>query len=168
MTGAISPVTALSSTEAMPSTISPSAGMMSPASTRKRSPLRKAGGGNHGHILRRSTSWRAVQFLGLGLLAGLAQRLGLGLAAPFGHRFGEVGEQHGEPQPERDGADETGRALRPCRTEPGSTRPVVSTLPTSTTNMTGLRTIRRGLSLTKESRIARWYSSRRNVDCFLS
>ena len=34
MTGALSPVTALSSTEATPSMTSPSAGMMSPASTR--------------------------------------------------------------------------------------------------------------------------------------
>ena len=38
--GALSPVTALSSTEAMPSITSPSAGMMSPASTRNTSSLR--------------------------------------------------------------------------------------------------------------------------------
>jgi len=30
------------------------------------------------------------------------QRLGLGLAAALGHRLGEVGEQHGEPQPHGD------------------------------------------------------------------
>ena len=37
------------------------------------------------------------------------ERVGLGLAAAFGHRFGEVGEQHGEPQPEADAGDEPGR-----------------------------------------------------------
>ncbi len=40
--------------------------------------------------------------LGLGFGAGLAQVVGLGLAASLGHRFGEVGEQHREPQPQRD------------------------------------------------------------------
>ena len=30
-----------------------------------------------------------------------AQRRGLGLAAALGHRLGEVGEEHGEPQPQR-------------------------------------------------------------------
>ena len=33
------------------------------------------------------------------LRARLAQRVGLRLAAPLGHRLGEVGEQHGEPEP---------------------------------------------------------------------
>ncbi len=33
---------------------------------------------------------------------GAAQELGLRLAAAFGHRLGEVREQHGEPQPRRD------------------------------------------------------------------
>ena len=32
----------------------------------------------------------------------LPQRVGLRLAAPFGHRLGEVGEEHGQPEPERD------------------------------------------------------------------
>ena len=34
------------------------------------------------------------------------KRIGLRLAAAFGDRFGEVGEQHGEPEPERDLAGE--------------------------------------------------------------
>ncbi len=42
MTGALSPVIALSSTDAMPTTISPSLGMNSPASTRTTSPLRRS------------------------------------------------------------------------------------------------------------------------------
>ena len=40
--------------------------------------------------------------LGDGLALGLAQRVGLGLAAALGHGLGKVGEQHREPQPERD------------------------------------------------------------------
>ena len=35
-----------------------------------------------------------------------AQRVGLRLAARLGHRLGEVGEEHGEPEPERDLAGE--------------------------------------------------------------
>ncbi len=45
MTGADSPVIADSSTEATPSTISPSPGMNSPALTMTRSPLRKPAAG---------------------------------------------------------------------------------------------------------------------------
>ena len=40
--------------------------------------------------------------LGDGLALGLAQRVGLGLAAALGHGLGKVGKQHREPQPERD------------------------------------------------------------------
>jgi hypothetical protein len=40
--------------------------------------------------------------LGLSLGALPPQRLGLRLAAAFGDGFGEVGEQHGEPQPQND------------------------------------------------------------------
>ena len=36
------------------------------------------------------------------LRSGFAQRVGLRLAAAFGHGFGKIGEQHREPQPERD------------------------------------------------------------------
>ena len=40
--------------------------------------------------------------LGNRLALGLAQGIGLGLAAALGHGLGKVGEQHREPQPERD------------------------------------------------------------------
>ena len=55
-----------------------------------------------------------------GFLAGdvparRAERVGLRLAAPLGHRLGEVGEQHREPEPDRDGEDEAGRRLAACR-----------------------------------------------------
>ena len=42
------------------------------------------------------------QPLGHGLGLGLAQGRGLRLAAALGHRLGEVGEQHREPEPEID------------------------------------------------------------------
>ncbi len=37
-----------------------------------------------------------------GLALGLAQRVGLRLAATFGHGLSKVGKQHGEPEPQRD------------------------------------------------------------------
>ncbi|MGY3651716.1 hypothetical protein ACVWW2_007007 [Bradyrhizobium sp. LM4.3] len=43
-----------------------------------------------------------TQELGLALGACLAQRFGLCLAAAFGNRFGEIGEQHREPEPKDD------------------------------------------------------------------
>ena len=92
--------------------------------------------------------------VGDGLGPRLAQRVGLRLAAAFGHRLGEVGEQHGEPEPERDlqlEAERRGRRSTTSRTS----RSVVSTLPTSTTNMTGFLTIVRGWSLRSASTIAR-------------
>ena len=52
------------------------------------------------------------QPLGDGLGLGLAQGLGLRLAAAFGHRLGEVGEQHREPEPERDLDGEAQPAVR--------------------------------------------------------
>jgi len=39
-------------------------------------------------------------------LRRLAQAVGLRLAAAFGDGFGEVGEQHGEPEPDRELHDE--------------------------------------------------------------
>ena len=45
---------------------------------------------------------RAGEQLGLGFGALPPQRVGLRLAAAFGDGFGEIGEQHREPQPEND------------------------------------------------------------------
>ncbi len=50
MTGADSPVMALSSTDATPSMMSPSAGITSPAATRTMSPLRSAGAGTTSYV----------------------------------------------------------------------------------------------------------------------
>src|SRR6185503_13055378 len=41
-----------------------------------------------------------IEQLGDGLGLGLAQGCGLGLTAPFRHRFGEIGKHHREPEPE--------------------------------------------------------------------
>ena len=102
MTGADSPVMADSSTEAMPSMISPSDGIISPADTTTTSSMVSCDDG--------TCSMPAVGAAAVGhrLGAGLAQGGGLRLAAALGHRLGEVGEQHGEPQP---GGDEPGEEV---------------------------------------------------------
>ena len=95
MTGADSPVMADSSTVAMPSTTSPSPGITSPAATTHRSPSCSCGGRPSRRASRRAGGrWPWSR-------PGSAQRGGLRLAPSFRHRFGEVGEQHGEPQPQR-------------------------------------------------------------------
>jgi len=65
-------------------------------------------GNNQHHIVlpqrRRADDFRSAiqQPLRRGFRSGLAQVVGLRLAASFGHRLGKVGEQHGEPEPESD------------------------------------------------------------------
>ena len=110
ITGADSPVIADSLTEATPSMISPSPGIMSPASTSTTSPTLQV---ERVDALDRrpSRSSGSTQRLALRVAARRAQRVGLRLAAPFGDGFGEIGEQHGEPQPERDLAGEQRRAV---------------------------------------------------------
>ena len=156
MTGADSPVMADSSTEAMPSTTSPSPGISSPGRRRRtgRRPAARVDGVS-------SIDAVGLAHAGHGLGAGLAQRVGLRLAPALGHGLGEVGEQHGEPQP---------RARPARRTVVGGRRRwpeeqmVVSTLPTSTTNMTGFRAIWRGSSLTNVSTTARRTMAGSNSD----
>ena len=111
ITGADSPVTALSSTLATPSMISPSAGMKSPASTSTTSPFAKC---RRGHGSERTAVPGLDESLGRHVTPGLAQTFRLGLAASLGHRLGEVGEQHGEPQPQRDAQDEPGTGFAPA------------------------------------------------------
>ncbi len=93
MTGADSPVIADSSTEAMPSTTVPSPGMTSPASTTTTSPRRSSPAGFVRAVGQPRGRRRAHR----------AQRRGLRLAAALGDRLGEVAEDHGQPQPDRDG-----------------------------------------------------------------
>ena len=51
-------------------------------------------------------------FVGGHVLSGGAQRVGLRLAAPFGDRLGEVGEEDGEPEDDRHGEDKAGARVR--------------------------------------------------------
>ena len=92
ITGADSPVIADSSTEAMPSMTVPSPGMTSPASTTTTSPRCSSAAG----------TVAAVAQARDGVGAHGAQGVGLRLAAALGQRLGEVGEDDGQPQPERD------------------------------------------------------------------
>ncbi len=101
ITGALSPVMALSSTEATPSITSPSAGNDVAGLDQHEVALAQRGGRRP-----RSTAdalvARLAQLLGRRRPArALRSAVGLRLAAPFGHRLGEVGEQHREPEPER-------------------------------------------------------------------
>ena len=113
ITGADSPVMADSSTEATPSTTSPSPGINSPAMT-----ITAIAGAQ----LRAGNFFDAVPSAyecGCAMVsrARFAQRVGLRFAAAFGHGFGEIGEEHGEPEPERDLQLEAEAAgvLRRCR-----------------------------------------------------
>ena len=150
ITGADSPVIADSSTEATPSIISPSEGTNSPAETTTTSPARNFELGTFFDL-----AVVSAEAIGNGLRARLAQGVGLRFAAAFRHGFREVGEQHGEPQPQRDLQVEP-EMLLVAR----SAARVVMTLPTSTTNMTGLPIMCRGSSL---SRSPRW---RGQQSCF--
>ena len=69
-------------------------------------------------VPRRAVLGRA-QHLGDDLLLHAAQARRLRLAAAFGERLGEVGEEHREPQPDGDGEDECRRLPRPGRPAPG-------------------------------------------------
>ena len=82
-----------------------------------------------------------------------AQRGRLRLAAAFGHGFGEVGEHHGEPQPEDDLEGEAEMSAPPV-TSSRTKITVVSVATISTTNITGFLIITRGSSLTKDCPIA--------------
>ena len=108
ITGADSPVIADSSTEPTPSMISPSAGITSPALTTTTSPRWSSGAGT-------SSSAPLVEPAVRGRRrARRAQRVRLRLAAALGDRLGEVREQHGQPEPEGDHADEPERAGVPA------------------------------------------------------
>ena len=107
ITGADSPVIAASFTEATPSITSPSSGMMSPASTSTMSPARE---------LRRLDQRAASRCVAarISFFAVMSWRVArsarrLRLAAALGHRLGEVGEQHRDPEPHRYGDDVAGR-----------------------------------------------------------
>ena len=150
MTGADSPVIAASLTEAMPSITSPSPGMMSPASTSTKSPARRSSAETA--LIALALLSDRESFLAFVSYAAAAQGIRLRLAAAFRHRFGEIGEQHGEPQPEDDLEGEAVPAR--CCTRSRTSRTVVSAVTISSTNITGFLINVAGSSLTKAWPIA--------------
>ncbi len=100
--------------------------------------------GRHRPPLR--TVKRFRQFLRIAVLVHPFQAVGLRLAAAFGQRFGEVGEQHGKPQPQATAAVKPALPFS-CPAAIPMASSVVSTLPTQTRNITGLRHCTRGLEL---------------------
>jgi hypothetical protein len=81
--------------------------------------------------------------LGSGLGARPAQRRCLRLAAAFGHRLGEVGEQHGHPQPDDDLEGET-HVLAAAGDERADKDDRGGAATISTTNITGFLISTRG------------------------
>ena len=109
MTGADSPVMADSSTLAMPSTTSPSPGMVSPGMTMTWSPSKSCGAGDRLLGSGRCPGCPVDQAAGHRVALGRAQRRRLRLAAPLGDGFGQVREDHGQPEPHHDRPGEQGR-----------------------------------------------------------
>ena len=94
---------------------------------------------------------------------GAPQTVGLRLAPSLGHRLGEVGEQHGQPQPRHDLPLEQQIAAAGGRIDDEACL-TTSTAPTSTTNMTGLRAIVSGFSFRNASSSARRTSARSQIE----
>ena len=143
ITGADSPVMADSSTDATPSVISPSEGMNSPAETSTRSPVRNFELGTCSTEPSLAMRFATVSDRALRSVSACALPRPSAIAsAKFANRT----------------VNQSQRVI--CRLNlkarpPLKRRTVVMTLPISTTNMTGLPLILRGLSFSSESQIAR-------------
>ena len=147
MTGADSPVMALSSTEATPSMMSPSAGMTSPADTRTISPLRSCGAATF------SSEAPGVSRLAIVSVLALRSVSACALPRPSAIASAKLAKST---------VSQSQNVIWNSKPRPGRpasaswiSRSVVSTLPISTTNITGLRAIVRGWSFFSESWIAR-------------
>ena len=115
ITGALSPVIALSSTDATPSTTSPSHGMTSPAVHEH--VRRRAQRGTPSTVSMTRRSRRIRQLLRhADRVRARAHRVRLRLAATLGHRLGEVREQQREPQPYGDDPRMNPAGASPCPT----------------------------------------------------
>ena len=151
MTGALSPVMALSSTEATPSITSPSPGITSPASTSTASFRRRELPGTRVTAAPRSgrarrlawTSWRVRRRAS----AWALPRPSAIASAKFAKST--VNQSHTEIQKMKPAG------ASPWPSSAWSQSPVVRMLPTSTTNMTGFRTWTRGSSFRTASMAAR-------------
>ena len=146
---------ALSSTEAIPSITSPSAAIASPASTRKASPFLSAVEGTDSNAAPWCGSFS--RFAGVSRLARRSPS-----ACAFPRPSASASEKFAKRtvnQSQRDTNPIYQAGASPWPARAWIQRAVVSTLPTSTTNMTGLRIIERGFSFKSASRNARRYIS---------
>ena len=146
ITGADSPVIADSSTEAMPSMISPSVGMTSPASQTTRSPLRISGAGVGTSTP--FTSFRATVVLRVARSASACARPRPSASASA--KFANSTVSHSQIAI----CTSNGTSPVPC-TMSTTSCPLTSTVTTSTANMTGFLSSQRGSSLMKASISAR-------------
>ena len=163
MTGALSPVIALSLTEATPSSTSPSPGMVSPASTRTVSPaLSVEPATSSTSPSCRGAPWSGdLSFLAWTSLRALRRVSACALPRPSAiasAKFANSTVNHSH----RDTVPTNQAGASPCATSAWTKRRVVNTLPTSTTNITGLLIIRRGSSFSNEPTMARWTIARSN------
>src|SRR5581483_11134450 len=157
MTGADSPVMADSSTEAMPSITSPSPGMSWPASTTQQSPSWSALDG----VSRTDPSgWRTKATVSERVLRSVSAWALPRPSATASAKLANRTVNHSQAETSPTNTLSADVAVRRSR----KNSKVVRTLPTSTTNMTGLRAMSRGSSLTKESFTARRMIAGSNSD----
>jgi hypothetical protein len=157
-TGADSPVIADSSTEAMPSITVPSPGMTSPASTTTTSPRRSSEAG----VSPPPRRWATVSVRIERSASACALPRPSAIASA---KLAKTTVSHSQTAIEK--ANQAGSSPPP-RGEPPRTwishPPVVIAAPSSTTNITGLRSWWRGSSLRSESRRARATMARSNSE----
>ena len=149
MTGADSPVIADSSTEPTPSTISPSAGMISPASTITTSPRWSSGAGTSRPSRRRAF---VVVRVARSASACALPRPSAIASAKFANSTVSHSQTAITPTNQSCPVCPWARSLKKMT--------VVITLPISTTNITGFFSCSRGSSFGNEPRIAATTSSR--------
>ncbi len=158
MTGADSPVMADSSTEAIPSTTSPSPGMMPLASTTTRSPLRRREAGIISSLARGITSGGAGQvrsFLAMVSCRILRSVSACALPRPSATASAKLANTTvNQSQSETASVNQRGAAPGTGAKTSRSQIAVVSTLPISTTNMTGFFITSCGASFLKLSSVA--------------
>src|SRR5690349_610248 len=159
ITGADSPVMADSSTEATPSTTSPSPGITSPASTRTRSPLRRSGAATSCTAPRRS--WLA-SLLARVVVRALRSVSACALPRPSAMASAKLAKTTVNHSQTATASTKSLSAVNwsPLKFAVGAVKRkrtnsmVVTTLPTSTTNITGFLSCTRGSSFLKDSGIA--------------
>src|SRR5262245_13178761 len=156
MTGPDSPVIADSSTEATPSITSPSPGISSPASTTTRSPARSA-------VAFTTTAIPSVSRRALVCVRIRRNESACALPRPSATASAKFANTTvNQSQNETPAVNQSGAMRALPATRARKKRRVVSTLPTSTTNITGFLATSRGDSLTKLSLTARLRMSRSN------